>query len=103
MRWCPLGDLPLCALPCMPRCSPSPFQQTCRRLAKGASASNISGVQVLILGFSVLHLISSEADTPAALALVTTLRKRLANLPGDPATDSKRRVRSPRVVVVVQV
>ena len=50
-------------------------------------------VQVLTLGFSVLHLISSEADRPAGLALITTLRKRLENLPG--ATDNEQRVRAP--------
>ena len=55
-----------------------------------------AGVQGVELGVQVLHLAPREGDRLAGLALIASLRKRLANLPGELAADAPLRVRLPR-------
>ena len=49
--------------------------------------------QSVELGVAVLRLASKEGDRPAGLALISSLRKRLMNLPGELAADELLRVR----------
>ena len=47
-------------------------------------------MQAVEQGVAVLHIISEEHDRPAGLALISTMRKRLRNLP---SADEEWRVR----------
>ena len=49
--------------------------------------------QSVALGVCVARLISREDETPAGLALIASLRKRLVNLPREIAGDHLWRVR----------
>ena len=48
--------------------------------------------QGIRVGVSVLRLISREGDRAAGLALISSIRKRLLNLPADLASDEVWRV-----------
>lgn len=49
--------------------------------------------QGIRVGVSVLRLISREGDMTAGLALISSIRKRLVNMPADLAADEVWRVR----------
>ena len=49
--------------------------------------------QSLVVALKVLQLVTKEEDRPATLALISSLRKRLVNLPGNLAADEAWRVR----------
>ena len=52
--------------------------------------------QSVALGAAVVRLVSREDDRLAGLALISTIRKRLSNLPADCASDELWRVRMPQ-------
>ena len=51
--------------------------------------------QGLDLGLTALRLVSHEEDMQAGLALITSIRKRLCNLPGELVADEMWRVHLP--------
>ena len=88
-----LGDLPLFASLCLQCPRPCGFA---RRTAQSHGALMLHGcAQSINLGACVARLTLSEEETPAGLALIASLRKRLANLPSDLAADKLWRVRWP--------
>lgn len=58
-------------------------------------------MQVLELGVAVLRLISRKEDGLAGLALMSSIRKRLMNLPGDLAANESLQARNPSLTCAV--
>ena len=65
-------------------------------LASSANARS-TAAQSVGLAVAVLRLITREEERQAGLALASTIRKRLLNLPGGLASDEAWRVRSTKV------
>ena len=86
------SDLPRCAFPCTPCRICSLIQAACCGW-RTAQTQETPHSQVLGLGVTVLRLTSRQEDRPAGLALISSLRKRLANLPTE---DELWRVRLPK-------